>query len=76
MMAVDYGFQEKSLIIYLFFMICAMNSHSQTTFSPTNARPFITAMPRRSGVMNYTWKMRVSPGTTFWRNLTLSIFMK
>ena len=26
--------------------------------------------------MNETWKGRVSPGTTFWRNFTLSIFMK
>ena len=50
---------------YLFFTICAMNSASQTTFSPTKAYPFMVEMPRRIGASSSTRKMIVSPGTTF-----------
>ena len=42
----------------------------------TKMSPFIDEMPRRTGARSLTLKMRVSPGTTLRRNLTLSIFMK
>ena len=50
---------------YLFFTICAMNSASQTTFSPTNTYPFMVDIPRRRGAVISTRKISVSPGTTF-----------
>ena len=60
----------------LFLAICAMNCASHTIFSPTNAYPCMVAMPRRMGEMSSSLKTSVSPGTTFWRNFTASIFMK
>ena len=34
-----------TMLIYLFFTICAVNVASQTIFSPTNTKPFIEDIP-------------------------------
>ena len=54
-----------TMLIYLFFTICAVNVASQTIFSPTNTKPFIEDIPWRTGARSSTLNTRVSPGTTF-----------
>ena len=49
---------------------------SITIFLPTNTYPCIVAQPRRISVNKVSLKSSVSPGETFFRNLTLSIFKK
>ena len=56
--------------------VMAINSPSQTTVSPTKAIALMFAIPRRIGPSNFNLKTSVSPGTTFLRNLILSIVMK
>ncbi|KAA6305345.1 hypothetical protein EZS27_043003, partial [termite gut metagenome] len=48
--------REPVIYCYLFFTTCAINSASQVNLSPTNAYPFMVAIPRRIGVSNSTRK--------------------
>src|SRR5438045_9708571 len=59
-----------------FFTIWATKSASAINLSPTKIVPFISQMPRRTGFINSILRIKVSPGTTLFLNLQLSIFKK
>ena len=61
---------------FAIFAICAINSASQTSVSPTNALQAIVAMPRRTGAANSHSNWSVSPGVTFCLKRTLSMRKK
>ena len=72
----DSHFHSNKKTHSLFLTICAVNSASPTSVSPTNISPRMEEMPCLTGASSRTLKMSVSPGTTFFLNFTLSIFMK